>query len=417
MSADELNQWLKKLEVKSNPVLKASLDRLYPIVESLRLNHFSVPVITITGTNGKGSTATILEAILLQAGFRVGLYTSPHILLFNERIRLNGQAVNSQLLCDAFELVYHNSENVGLGYFDMVTLAALVIFKEQELDIIILEVGIGGRLDACNIVDADISVITTIALDHIDRLGPDREAIGFEKAGIMRSGKPCVIGETHIPHTVTQYSILVDTPLYSINDAFRFSIDENGTWSWSDNETELLDLPKPKLSIKNAATALMVLKLLSPTIAIDLNAIHQGLKLAFISGRQEIIESPQKMIFDIAHNPEACQHLAKFLQQQTGRFIAIVGMLGNKDHRDCLAPFTDIIHNWHVTNLQDEHGADNKLLKNLLQELRVSTIKTHQSANDALKSVIKELQENDVIVVFGSSRLVGEIKKIIAQGK
>ena len=342
--------WQNYLETLNPHKIKLGLDRVAQVATALQVTQFSCPVITISGTNGKGSCVAILEAILMAAGYRVGAYTSPHLFQFNERIKINGVAIDDTNLCLSLAKVAQAQDDIPLTYFEFTTLAALQIFQHAKLDVLILEVGLGGRLDAVNIIAADVAVITAVDIDHIEWLGHDRESIGREKAGIFRQGKVAICGDEQVPVSVIETAINLGTSLYQLNKDFFYQ--ETATdWNWEGAETKFEQLPKPRLKLQNAATALMVLAQLQQRLPVDEVAIRQGLLKAALIGRfQCFFQDRIEYIFDVAHNPHAARWLAEQLQTRPcqGRTLAVVGMLADKDINATLAAVAPQIDVWCV---------------------------------------------------------------------
>jgi dihydrofolate synthase/folylpolyglutamate synthase len=360
--------------------------------------YLNKPVITITGTNGKGSCAAICEAILLAQGYKIGCYTSPHLIKFNERIRVNGQAATDEDI----KLAYLNIGK-NLGYFEQATLAALEIFKSKNLDAYILEVGIGGRLDPVNRIEPDISVITSIDLDHQDRLGNTREEIGFEKAHIFRSGKPAICGDKNIPESVIKYAKKIKADLTSYQQDYFYEINQNNWKFWNKN-ISYENLPIPDLYIQNAAIALQALSYFP--LPISRKAINPGLKKAYLSGRFQIIDKPVLQIFDVAHNAASAKLLAQRLEliKSQGKTIAVIGMLKDKDIAATISPLLPWVDIWHAASIQDPRGASSLEMAKFLPESEKfdSPILAYQAA-------LKKAGPEDRVVVFGSFRTVGEI--------
>jgi dihydrofolate synthase/folylpolyglutamate synthase len=391
-----LNNWLTYLESRLGSCIKLGLERIREVANKLDLLSFSCPVITIAGTNGKGSCVAYLENILGKAGYKVGAYTSPHLLRFNERIHINGKEIDDDSLCNAFAIIEKACGDVELTYFEFTTLAALYIFQHNSLDVLLLEIGLGGRLDAVNIIDSDIAVITTIAIDHIAYLGNTREAIGYEKAGIMREGKPVVCGDPDPPQSLIQQANLLHAPLYIVDSRLRGN-DED----WRGND------PLP-----NSETALMVIKLLQQKLPVSEEIINMGLKTAFLPGRFQIIDNGQT-ILDVAHNPAAGDFLAKQLakHQCKRRTHAVVSMLKDKDIIGTLRPMLHLIDKWYLADLHVSSGARAEDLGHALKDLGRKSWYSFTSVLDAYVKAVANCAQNDKIVIFGSFYTVAEILK------
>lgn len=409
MTPTNLPEWLSWMEGLKPRRIKLGLERIAAVTHSNGLNQFACPVITVAGTNGKGSTVAFVEQILLAAGYRVGSTYSPHLHRYNERICLNGKPVDDKMLCETFKRIRLFHEERPLTYFEFSILAALDIFQRSHLDAVVLEVGLGGRLDATNVVDADIAVITSIDFDHMDYLGNTREAIGYEKAGIFREKKLAVCGEPDIPSTITQVAEEKQTTLYHIGRDFNYTVSETD-WAWSHNDI-CLTLPKPTLLLQNAATALMAINLLQSKLNIPVEAIKAGLQNATLPGRYERRNKPYEMIFDVTHNPHAARLLAKRLSAEPPkRTLAIVGMLNTKDILGTLKPLRSIIDHWYLANLAIHHTAPAQHLAEALKSVGISQCQLYPSIPEACHIACSDCDERDRLVVFGSFHTVAEVQ-------
>lgn len=405
--------WLTYLAELNPQRIVLGLDRVSQVAARLSLTNFTCPVVTVTGTNGKGSCIKILESILMASGYRVAAYTSPHLLYFNERIRLNGQAISDQALCDAFAAVAAAKSDTELTYFEFTTLAALWWFHHAGPDVVLLEVGLGGRLDAVNIIDPDVAVITTIDLDHTELLGPNRDSIGWEKAGIFRFGRPAVFGDLSPVSSVVQYAAELHVPLYQLNHAYHFQ-ESADSWSWWTQEQQWEKLPKPKLPLQNAATALMALNLLQQKLIIPTAAIINGLKHATLPGRlQSLPYQSKEIILDVAHNPAASRWLANQLAAQPsskGKTHAVFAIMGDKDIRATLTPLLPQIATWHIGNLQEARAAESGLILQTLQEIGGKECYNYPTIEAAFAAACKDSQPGDRILVFGSFHTVAAVQ-------
>lgn len=408
-----LDQWLNYLEMMDPNKIELGLERIKLVSDKLTLNSFACPVITVTGTNGKGSCVAFLENIFMAAGYRVGAYTSPHLFQFNERIRLNGNAIANEILCVAFELIEKNRDSVSLTYFEFTTLAALQIFREANLDVIILEVGLGGRLDAVNIVDADIAVITTVGIDHSQWLGNDRECIGREKAGIFRRNKLAVCGDNNPPNTVIKIANDLATD-FSVAGRDFFYQEMPSDWHWWSDKLNLRNLPLLHLPYQNAATALRVIELLQTRLPVTITAIHKGLQQATLPGRFQKIG---QWIFDVAHNPHAAQWLAEKLRQDkgSGRTLAVVGMLKDKDIMGTFNALKEEIEEWYVAGLNGSRGANSHFLMQSLQQIGIKKCYNYALLKEAFIAAQVACEQEDRVVVFGSFYTVGECLLLLSQ--
>ena len=403
----DFSQWLHYLESLNPHKIKLGLDRIKQVAQRLQVTSFECSVITVTGTNGKGSTVAFLESIFLAANYRVATYTSPHLLRFNERIRINGVEITNDALCQAFSQVEQARDTIELTYFEFTTLAAFILFKQTALDVLILEVGLGGRLDAVNIIDADVAVITSVGIDHVEWLGNDRDSIGYEKAGIFRANKFAVCGDNNPPQSILQHAKKIGTKLFCKGNDFSFTYHEKN-WSWKSSLEKLTDLPLTKLDIENAATALMVLQLLSATLPVNFAALRQGLQQAFLPARMQKIG---QCIFDVAHNPQAAEWLAGKLKRQPikGQTFAVVGMLADKDIPGTLRAMLPVVKEWYVGDLSGPRAAQGQLLIKVLQQMGVTRCYSYVSVAQAYKAALKVAQQQDRVVVFGSFHTIANI--------
>lgn len=419
MRFNSLNEWLSWQESLHSSEIDLGLARISEVW--LRLNpdgSMPCPVVTVAGTNGKGSCVAMLEALYLAAGYRVGTYTSPHLIRYNERVRLNGEEVGDQLLCDSFERIDQARKNeageeISLTYFEFGTLAALDIFSCQAPDVVILEVGLGGRLDGVNIIDADVALISTIALDHADWLGNDREVIGREKAGIMRRGRPAVCGDLDPPDSIAEVASEVGAELYLSQKNFG-AISQTNQWRWwgefSGEPRQRDALPPPALrgafQMNNAAAVLTAVELLAERLPVSQSNIREGLANVSVPGRFQVIGGNVPLVLDVAHNPEAAKALADNLRgwPMPGDTYGIVAMMADKDIPAVFSLLKDVIDEWHVTTVDIPRAATADKLAQLLEQ----PAQSHASVAAALAEVKKKAQPNDRIVVFGSFYTVAE---------
>lgn len=398
-----LSQWLGYLEALHPTEIDLGLDRLRQVAERLNITSLPGKVVTVAGTNGKGSTVALLESVLRAGGYRTGCYTSPHFLHYNERISLNGVPVADELICKAFAAIEKARGDISLTYFEFGTLAAFLVFAEQKPDVTILEVGLGGRLDAVNLIDADLSVVTTIALDHESWLGSDIEQIGREKAGIFRSGKPAIIGSQQIVSSVRETAeALGCSSIDQLGYQYRWSEADQG-WNWQQLNAEgevtlqYLQLPNVNLPTDNAATVLQVIQRLGLDIAGE--ALYQGLASAQLTGRMQRLG---RFMLDVAHNPHAAEYVAKRLPKVEGKRVALLGMLDDKDIEsvlDIMAPHFD---SWYLAQLDGPRATDVKRIESHLCALGCDNMRSFENVSSALDSVLEETCDQDLVFVFGS---------------
>jgi dihydrofolate synthase / folylpolyglutamate synthase len=410
-----LDDWLAYQQRIHPAGIVLGLDRVREVAARLGLGRPARCVLTIAGTNGKGSTVAFAEAIARAAGLRVGAYTSPHLLRYNERIRIDGADIDDAALITAFEAIEAARDRTALTCFEFGTLAALWLFERAGLDLAILEVGLGGRLDAVNLVDADVAVLTTVDLDHVEWLGNDREAIGREKAGVFRTGRPAVLGECGPPDSVLATAAERGAVLWRAGIDFSIDADARGGLQYSEGELAIA-VPAPALAAPcqpaNAAAAICALRRL-PGIAIGAAAIARGVATATVPGRLQRIKGPVEIVLDVAHNPQAAEQLAQWLRGQpvAGRTLGVFSALGDKDLPRLIEALIDPIDCWHLAGLPDveRRGLD---VETLWQRLlpwpgRVEP-QRHASVAQAFAAARADAVAGDRVVVFGSFHTVGE---------
>ena len=422
-----LDQWLDWQTSLHPREIELGLDRCRLVAQRLNLLPPPYFVITIAGTNGKGSSTVLLDTILSAAGYRVGRYTSPHLLRYHERICIAGQAVTDEQLCHAFNAIEMVRDNMSLTFFEFSTLAAMLIFQTSQIDIALLEVGLGGRLDAVNMVDADVALVTAIDLDHVDWLGPDRESIGLEKAGILRPHHPAVCSDTHPPQSLINYACHLPTALYCLGQQFTYQQLDNTHWSWQYHSVtpdqlancfSYSQLPLPRLvgdfQLQNAAGVLMVLELIKGSFPCSLSAIQQGLVQAYLPGRFQILAGEIRRILDVAHNPLSAQVLNQLLHQQPsdGQTHAVVGMLKDKDIASVFKIMQNVIDHWHVAPLNTPRSATVPQLVDYLMALDITSFRYYPSITLAYNHAFLMAQPVDRIVVFGSFYSVAEVLRL-----
>ncbi len=404
-----LLQWLSYLEQLHHQEIDLGLTRIKQVAENLAIDLSFAQVITVAGTNGKGTTCAFLENALLEQGHCVAVYSSPHIHCFNERLRINKRDIDDQALISAFEKIECTRENISLSYYEYTTLAAFLVLMVKRPNIIILEVGLGGRLDATNIIDTDIAVLTTIDIDHVSFLGNTREKIGYEKAGIMRTNKPVVIGDIAPPQSVLDYAANIGAKTYIRGEDFSITRQEN-SWQWYTKTQVYAPLTFPFIPLDNVATALMVLQLLSVELSTD--KINNWLAITKVAGRMELFTRAQQsdIMLDVAHNAQAARFLAQHLaQQKYSKITAVLAMMADKDIAQVLTPFTAIIDKWHISTLPMARAASVEQLAESLTALN-QTYNCFDNVTDAYKMAAANSQENDLIIVFGSFFTIAEIR-------
>lgn len=415
MRFPSLADWLAWQETLHPSEIDLGLERVAMVLRRLHPAPPPFAVVTVGGTNGKGSTVAMLEAILRAGGYRVGAYTSPHLLRYNERVRLDGRAVNDTALCEAFERIDQARGNISLTYFEFGTLAALDIFWRSLVDVAILEVGMGGRLDAVNVLDADVALVTTVDIDHAQWLGGTREAIGFEKAGIYRSGRPAIYGSPDAPQSLLNHAASLGTRLYRYGQDFGAEAVAEG-WRWWGGGHERRALPLPALrgrsQLQNAAGVLMALEAVSERLPLDQAQIRAGLLAVQLPGRFQVQPGEVTRILDVAHNPQAAGELAANLAAMpcAGRTLAVVGMLADKDMAGALGRLRESVDHWYAGALAVPRGAATAQLVQALGAAGVAEacITACADVPAALAQAQGEAKAGDRIVVFGSFYTVAE---------
>ena len=413
-----LQDWLAHCEQLHPRTIELGLERSRAVADRMALR-FGCPVITVAGTNGKGSTCAMLEAIALQAGWRTGAYTSPHLVHFEERCRILGEIVQAQALVPHFERVEAARGEISLTYFEFTTLAILSLMAASNLDVAILEVGLGGRLDTTNIIDADCAVITSIDLDHMELLGPDRESIGREKAGILRAGRPAIVSDPVPPVSVVQSAQAIGADLWLLGRDFNFSGDPQ-QWSWAGRGRRYAGLAYPALrganQLINASGALAALESLRDRIPVTAQAVRNGLAMVELPGRFQVIAGQPVLVLDVAHNPHSVAALAANLDAM-GFYPtthAVFGVMADKDFAPMFRKMGPLVDRWYFTDLDTNRaakGADLQAAWRLQETRKDVDSSTHESPVDALRAAAVAADPADRIVVFGSFYTVGGVLK------
>jgi len=415
MRFQTLAEWLAWQEGLHFTAIELGLDRCHSVGENMGLLQPRYTVISVAGTNGKGSSAKMLESILIHAGYATGCYTSPHLIRYNERIQINGREVSDDELCAAFDRVDQARGDISLTYFEFGTLAALDLFQRSEVEIVILEVGLGGRLDAVNCLDADVALVATIDIDHENWLGSDRNSIAREKAGIFRSSAPAICSDPNPPESLVEFAENLGTPLYLQPRDYQYKI-TGDTWSWQSATVSFNDLPIPAkynvCLVQNAAGVLMALTTLSDRFPIDLEAIRKGLREFKLDGRFQIVLGKVQIILDVAHNRQAARTLVENLKQFriNGETHVLIGMLKDKDRIAIFRELAEITDAWHVVTLQDSRGANYQTLANEIRKIGTEArVCCYDSVPEALDSILNIVNLQDRIVVTGSFLSVGAV--------
>jgi len=409
-----LAAWLDWQAGLSPTAIALGLERVRTVWHRLGAPPLGGTVITVAGTNGKGSSVAFAEAILQAAGYRTGCYTSPHLIRYNERIRVDQVVVDDATLCAVFERIDQSRGDVPLTYFEFGTLAALCIFAEAELDAVILEVGLGGRLDAVNLIDPDVALITGIGLDHQDWLGSDLEAIGREKAGIMRTGRPVVFSGRAIPASVRAHARQINAGLLVAGEDYRIEVHAQA-WDLLSNDLVRHALPLPgmrgRIQVENAAGVLMALGCVAERLPVDQRAVRAGLLSARVAGRFEVRPGRPSWVLDVAHNPQAAEVLSDMLGDwfTPGRRIAVCGMLADKDAAGVARALAGRFDIWYLLDLAGESRGQSaeQLAGQLRPALGDTPIETVASMERAISEIAAHAGRDDVVVIFGSFLTVG----------
>jgi len=404
-----LDDWLDYQQRVHPRTVALGLERVRKVWTRLGTPEPAPVVITVGGTNGKGSTVAFLEAMLRAAGKRVGAYTSPHLLRYNERVRIDGADVGDAAFVDAFERIEAARGDVTLTYFEYGTLAALLVFADAKLDVALLEVGLGGRLDAVNLIDADAAIVTTVDLDHRDWLGDERDGIGREKAGIFRIARPAIVGELDPPRGLLDEATRIGADLRRLGRDFTIDIGANG-WRWRSGGIDLA-LPPPSLDApcqhENAAAAIAALHALRDRLGWHPDAIARGVATAHVAARLQRFASVPELVIDVAHNPQAARVLAAWLASHPirGRTLAVFGALGDKDIGGIVAPLGEAISRWHLASLADSpRGLEAAALAERVRAANDSAdiAGTHADVAAALTAAFANASEGDRVIAFGS---------------
>jgi len=409
-----LADWLTWQETLHPRKIDLGLERVAQVARRMQLLAPDHGVITVAGTNGKGSSIAMLEAVLLAAGHRTGSYSSPHLLRYNERIRIAGKEVDDATLCDAFDAVDRAREDTSLSYFEFGTLAALYIFRQSTLDVALLEVGMGGRLDAVNILDADAALVTAIDIDHSAWLGKDRETIGREKAGIFRADRPAICSDPEPPTSVVRLAQTLSARWYALGSEFDWAVTDDG-WNWHTAGKAYEDLPIPALpgahQFNNAAGALMVLETLAERFPVQRAAIEQGLTTVALAGRCQVLPGEIETILDVAHNPASAKRLAQLLHKRSirGHTRLVLGMLSDKDIAAFIGALVPVVNNWYLATLPGDRGLSaHDLEQQLCNQGIHGMARQFPDVATAFRQAHADAKEGERVVVCGSFVTVAE---------
>jgi dihydrofolate synthase/folylpolyglutamate synthase len=411
-----LEEWLDWQETLHGKEIDLRLHRVRAVLGGLGWTHAPWTVITVGGTNGKGSTVAMLESILSEAGYRVGAYTSPHLTRYNERIRMLREEVSDEELCEAFRRIERVRGDTTLTYFEFGTLAALDLFGHSALDVVVMEVGLGGRLDAVNAIDADVAIVSTVGIDHAVWLGDDRESIGREKAGIFRPGRPAICADPDPPFSLAAHARALGARLLCQNRDFGYESTGEG-WRWWFEDRVLNDLPHPSLhggfQLQNAAGVLTALALLEHRHPVPNEALTAGLVNVSLPMRCQVVPGVVSLILDVAHNPQAAAALALTLDQlaPTGRVHAVVGMLNDKDVEGVVAALGDRIDVWYPGTLKSRRGLAGEEIARRIGNVRPDApLQVYESVLEALAAACESAVPGDLVVAFGSFYAMAELR-------
>lgn len=424
-AAHSLDDWLARIERLHHRPIDLTLERSRTVAQRLGIDLTAATVITVGGTNGKGSTCAMLDSILRRAGYRVGLYTSPHLLRFNERAQIDGRAAEDDALLEQFEAVEGARDGVGLTFFEFTTLAILRLFQQAQLDAVILEVGLGGRLDTVNLVDADCAVLTSIDLDHTEYLGPTREDVGFEKAHIYRAGRPAICCEPQPPQSVHDVAQRIGAALWLFGRDFRYRGNRD-QWDYVGRSLQRRSLPYPALrganQLLNASGALAALEAVSARLPVSQQAVREGLLTVEIPARFQVLPGRPSVILDVAHNPHAAAVLAQNLDSM-GFFPAthaVFGMLRDKDAVGVVERVAEQIDRWYVAGTEGARGAGADDLAAAVR-LALGTpgkveVRAFDTVAAAYRNAVEQAAPQDRIIVFGSFLTVAAVMRERAAG-
>ena len=411
---DTVDQWLEWQQTVHPLNIDFKLERILSVYEKLDISKVAKKIITVAGTNGKGSTVSFLESILCKNSINVGTFTSPHILKYNERIRINGKDIDDESLLDVFELIDQKRGNTTLTYFEFATLSAFYLFNKADLDVVVLEVGLGGRLDATNIIDSDISIITSIGIDHTEFLGDTIDSIALEKAGVMRPFKKCIFAQENPPSVLYKYSknksvnLLIHDNDYTVN---RYP----HSWSIASKAIELHDIPNLKMigdyQYNYAAASVIALNNILPEALLDQELLRDALCDTTIPVRFQYLKHSPDIILDVAHNEDAAKSLATNIKRLGYKNIHVVlGILADKDVYSIVKPFSLLVDHWHIGTISSERGMNAEEIKFRIKSLFKNKflIETYSSVSEAFHGAINQQNDSTLILVYGSFYTVSE---------
>ena len=415
MPSESLESWTSYIETLNPKEWDLGLERIKPVYSKLINNPLAGKVVVIGGTNGKGSTVEYLSNLLQSQGKKVGTYTSPHLFCFNERIRINGKNCSDQEILNSFVEVEKSRKSIPLTYFEFSTLAALHLFSLSSLDVVILEVGLGGRLDAVNVVDSDISILTNVELDHQDWLGNNKETIGKEKADIFRTGKPAILAHKVFPQTVYKIASNKGAKVYALKNNFNFLIHKNNKWTYSfksqEGEVKIKNIKLNNLSIESASAALTAFALLGYNLNKELKEVINKTQL---EGRCQLLGN--RFLIDVSHNPAAALNLKNFITRKFGstrEIIAILGVMSDKDITGMVKPLRNVINQWYITSPNTKRAMKVDTMASKVKEVITSKIIKTPNVKEAVAQAYQNFSQDSLIVVMGSFYTVSEAVPVI----
>ena len=417
-----LDDWLSWQQTLHPKNIDFKLERIKSVYKKLNIGKIADKIITIAGTNGKGSTVAFLESILFENNLQIGSFTSPHITNYNERIKINKKEIDTESILNAFEIINDARGEITLTYFEFATLSAFYLFSKSDLDYAILEVGLGGRLDATNIIDSDLSIITSIGIDHTEFLGTTIDSIALEKAGVMRSFCPCIFADTSPPSVLFSYARKKATNfIYNSNDFFVNII--NDSWSWKSNNNQINGLPELPLvgdfQYNHAAAAITAINLLDQSLLDNIDSLHKGLSNVELLGRFQKISSKPEIILDVAHNADSANKLQlNLMKKPKSKTIAIFGVLKDKDVYSLIKPLSGIIDHWYCVTIDSERGMNATEIKSRMSSIiDKDSISIYPDMTSAINDAIASLDSTERLIVYGSFYTVSEFIDITKDAK
>jgi len=421
-----LQQWVDYIQTLHHRQIDLSLDRVRKVY--LRLIPADTPftVISIAGTNGKGSTAEMLSSIYTQAGYNVGKYTSPHLVYFNERYLINGQMVDDAELLAAFEKIEAVRGDVPITFFEFGTLIAIELFRQADIDIAVMEVGLGGRKDAVNVLDPDVAIITSISIDHTAWLGDNTDDISYEKVGIARPEVPCIVGINQPSTRITDYCDEIGANCLIVDQNFSYALSEQAepaSWQWQNGRADYQNLPLPfgqtGVQLSNASVAVCAIECLQNKHVVKEGDVQKGLAQASLAARCQLISKDPLIVLDVSHNVSSVQRLVNFVRNQLQpadtKISVICGMLNDKEVEASLSLISPIVKNWHLVTIDHERGSSSDQLAEIVHSIDASVqINTYANVKQAYQQVTNNLKNGDTLVVFGSFFIAGDILTILS---